>query len=98
MVAYMVVACKIKDRDKFIAGYGKAVPELVDKFGGEYVFVAPGATMLEGHLLAGYTSLAISKWPSREVALSFWNSDNYTEVKKLREGLADAEVLLIEVP
>lgn len=97
MPAYMIIACKIHDREKFIGGYGKEVPKLVEKYGGEYVFVAPGATLLEGNL-DGYTSMAVSKWPSRDAALKFWNSNDYAEVKKLRDGLADAEVLLVEVP
>lgn len=97
MSAFMVIACKIHDREKFIAGYGQAVPKLVEKYGGEYVIVAPGATLLEG-TLEGYSSIAISKWPSREAALQFWNSDEYADVKKLRAGLADVEVLLVELP
>ncbi len=97
MSAFMVIACKIHDREKFIAGYGQAVPKLVEKYGGEYVIVAPGATLLEG-TLEGYSSIAISKWPSKEAALQFWNSNDYADVKKLREGLAEAEVLLVEMP
>lgn len=97
MPAFMVIACKIHDREKFIAGYGQAVPKLVEKYGGEYVIVAPGATLLEG-TLEGYSSIAISKWPSKEAALQFWNSGDYADVKKLREGLAEAEVLLVEMP
>lgn len=97
MPAYMIIACKIHDREKFISGYGTAVPKLVAQFGGEYLFVAPGAMLLEGNL-EGYTSMAVSKWPSLDAATCFWNSDEYAEVKKLREGLAEAEVLLVEVP
>ena len=97
MTAYMIIACKMHDRDEFIRGYGKAVPKLVAEYGGEYVIVAPGATLLEGKL-EGYSSVALSKWPSRDAALSFWNSQDYAEVKKLREGLAEVEVLLVEAP
>jgi len=93
----MIIAVKMHDREKFIAGYGKAVPALVDKFGGEYVVVAPGATLLEG-TLEGYTSIAVSKWPDRDAAMAFWQSEDYAEVKKLRDGLADAEVLLVDAP
>ncbi len=97
MSTYMIIACRIHDRDKFIAGYGKEAARLVSEFGGEYLFVAPGATLLEG-TLEGYTSMAVSVWPSREAAMAFWNSDDYAEVKKLRDGIADVEVLLIDVP
>ncbi len=97
MSAYMIILVRMHDREKFIAGYGQEVPRLVKQFGGEYIIVAPGATLLEGTLV-GYTSVAISKWPSRQAATDFWNSDDYAEVKKLREGLADAEVLLVDTP
>ncbi len=97
MTAFMVIACKIHDRDKFVSGYGQTVPKIVEQYGGEYIIVAPGATLLEGNL-EGYSSIAISKWPTKEAALKFWNSDDYAEVKKLREGLADAEVLVVEMP
>lgn len=97
MAAFMMIACKIHEREKFISGYGQTVPKLVDKFGGEYIVVAPGAELLEGNL-EGYTSVAISKWPSKTAAMAFWNSDEYADAKKLRDGLADAEVLLVEVP
>jgi uncharacterized protein (DUF1330 family) len=91
----MIIAAKIHDRDKFRAGYGAAAAELCAKHGGEYLLVAPGATLLEGSL-EGYTSVAISKWPDRQTALGFWESDEYAEIKKLREGLADVEVLLVD--
>ena len=97
MAAYMMIACKIHDRDAFLAGYSKAVAPLVAKMGGEYLIVAPGAELLEG-TLEGYTSVAISKWPSKDAAKAFWNSPEYAEAKKLREGIADCEVILSEAP
>jgi len=93
----MIIACKIHEREKFIAGYGKAVAELVGKYDAEYIVLAPGAELLEG-TLEGFSSLAVSKWPSMQAAKDFWYSEEYTEVKKLREGLADCEVLLVEAP
>lgn len=99
MSAYMIIAVKIKegDREKFITGYGAAVPALVKKYGGEYVLVAPGAELLEG-TLQGYTSMAVSKWPSKKDALKFWNSEDYAEIKKLRAGLGECEVFVVEAP
>ena len=97
MPAYMMIAAKIKDREAFKAGYGQAAAKLVGQFGGEYVVVAPGAELLEGSL-EGYSSVAISKWPDKATALAFWNSPEYAEAKKLREGAADVEVILVEAP
>ncbi|MEM9500485.1 MAG: DUF1330 domain-containing protein [Pseudomonadota bacterium] len=97
MPAYMIVTAAIHDRDKFVSGYGVAAAELIAKFGGEYLLRGPGAECLEGDFGDG-ASMVISKWPDREAIKTFWNSPEYAEVKKLREGLADVQVLLIEGP
>jgi uncharacterized protein (DUF1330 family) len=38
----------------------------------------------------------ISDWPDKATAQAFWDSPEYQQVKKLREGIADCQVLLIE--
>ena len=97
MAAYMIVFVTISDREKFISGYGRAAGELVEKFGGRYLVRAPDAEILEGDLDPG-SSVVISEWPDKGAALEFWNSDEYQAVKKLREGIADARVAIIEAP
>lgn len=95
MPAYMIVAAKVHDREKFIAGYGATAGALVEKFGGKYVLRGPGAEMLEGNFGDG-ASMVISEWPDKATAKRFWNSPEYAEAKKLRQGIADCQVLLIE--
>lgn len=95
MPAYMIVTAKIADRDAFIAGYGKAAAALVTRFGGRYVLRAPGAELLEGTFGDG-ASMVISEWPDKQAARAFWNSPEYAEAKRLREGAAECQVLLIE--
>ncbi|QLC26999.1 DUF1330 domain-containing protein [Parasphingopyxis algicola] len=95
MPAYMIVTAKIADRDAFIQGYGMAAAKLVEQFGGRYVLRAPGAELLEGDFGDG-ASMVISEWPDKAAAKAFWNSPEYREVKKLREGCAECQVLLIE--
>ena len=56
---------------------------------------APGAMALEG-IEDENNSVVISEWSSKEAAENFWNSNEYQEVKKLREGIADCYVLVIE--
>ncbi len=97
MPAYMIVTAAIHDRDAFIAGYGAAAAALIPKFGGEYLLRGPGAECLEGSFGEG-ASMVISKWPDRAAVRAFWNSPEYSEAKKLREGLADVQVLLIDGP
>ena len=97
MPAYMIVTAKISDRDRFINDYGIAAGKLVASMGGKYILRAPGAELLEGEFGDG-ASMVISEWPDKAAAQKFWNSPEYQEVKKLREGLADCQVLLIEAP
>ena len=54
-----------------------------------------GSELLEGDMDQG-ASVVISEWPDKAAALRFWNSDEYAEVKRLREGIADARVVVIE--
>lgn len=96
MAAYLVITAQIHDRDRFIGAYGAAAAKLTAQFGGEYLVRAPGLEVLEGVHPGG--SLVVSKWPDKAAALAFWNSPEYQEVKKLREGIADCQVLLVEDP
>ena len=95
MKAYMIVRCVIHDREKFISGYGTEASKLLEKYGGKYLIRAPGAMPLEG-IDEDNNSVVISEWPSKERALEFWNSDEYQEIKKLREDIAECKVLVIE--
>ncbi|MEZ5487501.1 MAG: DUF1330 domain-containing protein [Steroidobacteraceae bacterium] len=36
------------------------------------------------------------EWPDRETVLEFWNSAEYAEVRKLREGIADCRVVVVD--
>ncbi len=101
MPAYMIVTAKIADREKFIAGYGAAAAKLVEQFGGKYVLRAPGAELLEGTdrgVDFDGASMVISEWPDKAAVHRFWNSPEYREVKRLRDGIADCQVLVIEAP
>lgn len=95
MPAYMIITAKISDRDAFIAGYAPAAAKLVAQFGGKYVLRSPGAMLLEGDFGDG-ASMVISEWPDKAAALAFWNSTEYAAAKKLRDGVAEVQVLLVE--
>lgn len=98
MPAYVIVSAVVPDREAFLAsGYPGAAAELIERFGGRYLLRGPGAEALEGDFGDG-ASIVISEWPDRDAARRFWNSPEYTEVKKLRENLCECQVLLIEAP
>jgi uncharacterized protein (DUF1330 family) len=95
MPAYMIITADISDRSKFIAGYGRAAADLVTHFGGKYVLRAPGAELIEGDFGKG-ASIVISEWADKEAAMRFWNSPEYAHIKKMRDGLANCQILLVE--
>ena len=94
MTAYLVITAHITDRAAFMAGYGPKAAALIERFGGTYVVRAPGAVQLEGEGWDG-ASVVVSAWPDRAAAQAFWTSEEYAEVRKLREGIAEVSVLLV---
>jgi len=94
---YMIVLAAFTDRDRFLADYQPAVAPLIEAFGGRYIMVGRGLEALEGAFPSGGSSV-ISVWPDRAAALKFWRSPEYAEVKKLREGTGEFQVVLIEAP
>jgi uncharacterized protein (DUF1330 family) len=92
---YMIVIAELTDRARFLAEYASVVPALVEKFGGRYIIRGGGGEFLEGGWCDRASAL-VSEWPSKDAALRFWNSPEYTEAKRLREGTGRFQVLLIE--
>jgi len=95
MPAYMIISARIHDRDAFIAGYGKAAAELVARHGGQYVFRGRNAQLLEGDFGDG-AAILVSRWPDMETLRRFWDSPDYADVKRLRDGMADVQVIAVE--
>jgi len=93
MRAYLIVEAVITDRGKF-AAYAQAVPELVARFGGEYVVLGGEQEALEGDW--GDARLVVHRWPDMAAARRFWRSPEYAEARKLREGAGEFRVLLVE--
>lgn len=95
MRCYMIITCVIHDRAAFMAGYAPAAADLVSRFGGRYVMRAPGGAWLEGGF-GEAPSVVMSEWPDRAAAMAFWTSPDYAAVKTLRNGIADAQVLVVD--
>lgn len=94
MSAYMIITAELTDPEGFQA-YGKASAALIPKFGGQYKVIRPQENILLEGEWPEEKKIVVSKWPSVEAALTFWNSPEYAEVKKLREGKAHVQVRLV---
>jgi uncharacterized protein (DUF1330 family) len=94
----MLVYGEIKDRKAFGA-YVRAIAEsgLYPKNGGYYEAMSPALDVFEGSPPPG-RGVIIARFPCLEAARSFWHSEEYREIVKLREGIAEFEVLVLPVP
>ena len=95
MKCYMVVFGVFTDFERFMRGYQQVVGPMVERFGGRYVLVGQNVQVLEGVWPEGGGAV-ISEWPDRAAALRFWNSAEYAEARKLREGTGQFQVLLLD--
>jgi uncharacterized protein (DUF1330 family) len=94
----MLVYGEIKDRKAFGA-YARALAQsgLYPKNGGYYEAMSPALEVFEGSPPPG-RGVIIARFPCLEAAQRFWRSDEYAEIRKLRAGIADFEVLVLPVP
>ncbi len=93
MSAYLFVNVIIHDPVKF-REYGVTNAALVARMGGKYLVLGSPGEVLEGEAIVG--KKVISEWPSREAALAYWHSAEYAEIRKLRDGISDAQVMILD--
>jgi uncharacterized protein (DUF1330 family) len=92
MVAYLIVYDTITDENQF-RKYAEAVEPLIQKLGG--TMAAGGSPdVLEGTF--SWDRAVVFEWDSRQAALDFWHSPEYGQIKKLREGIAEFQAIVIE--
>lgn len=91
----MLVYGNISDRDKLVT-YARALAEsgLYAKHGGYYEATTPQLDVFEGEPPDG-RGVIIARFPCLAAAQAFWNSPEYTAIRKLREGIAEFEVLVL---
>jgi uncharacterized protein (DUF1330 family) len=94
----MLVYGEIRDRKAFGA-YVRAIAEagLYAKTGGYYEAMSPALEVFEG-APPPERGVVIARFPCLEAARQFWHSPEYAEIRKLREGIAEFEVLVLPVP
>ena len=94
MGAFMFIQADVTDPDQFME-YAKLAPALIARHGGRYRCMRGAVEQLEGK--SDNRKIVVSEWPSMEAAKSFWDSDDYQALKKVREGAADIDVYLCEI-
>ncbi len=77
-----------------LAEYFAETPKSIAEFGGEFVVRGGRSQLLEGQ--DRFSPCMILKFPDYDTALNWYNSEQYTRLKKLRQGHGDVDVLLTE--
>lgn len=89
--AYFVVYLNVTDPDRF-KEYFQSVMPVIERRGGR--LIAQGTPeIIEGTLLS--KQAVVFEWPSRQDLLEYWHSNEYAEIKKLREGAAEFQAVVI---
>lgn len=74
--------------------YAKLSPGIIQKFGGRFLARAGRTVTLEG--TPARSRVVIVEYPSFDRAEAFFTSPEYQQAKKLREGAANAQFILVE--
>ncbi len=93
MPAYLIIDAHVTDPQGF-ATYVRATPDVVARYGGQYLVMGGQQSSLEGEHAPFRT--VISSWPDRAAALAFWHSTEYAAIKPLRAGTGTFRVLLAD--
>ena len=85
MAALLIVQASVLEREGY-KRYQAAVQPLVAAFGGKLKGSGVGLEVLEGS--HDGRRLVVFEFPSMDAIRSFWNSSEYSAVRKLRQGAA----------
>jgi len=93
MKYYSVAELDVIDRG-WVSDYVKNVTKLVEASGGRYLARTSNVEKIEGEREAPQIFLII-EWPSREVAMAFYESDEYRPYRQSRIDGAKNEFALV---
>ena len=93
MPAYVIADVDIDDPDTY-KEYTAGVPASLAPYGGRFVVRGGAYEVLEGAWEPG--RVVVIEFPDRDAALGWWNSDDYTELVKIRRSASTARILVVD--
>jgi uncharacterized protein (DUF1330 family) len=91
--AYIVVQIDVTNAQQY-GEYMKASPDAIAKYGGRFIARGGRTMTLEGP--PARSRVVVIEFPSFERAQEFYKSPEYQAARKLREGAASAQFVLVE--
>ena len=90
---YLLVQADVSNPQQY-QEYAKLSPGIIAKYGGRYLARAGRTLTLEGP--QAKARVVVVEFPSVERAQEFYNSPEYVAVRKIREGAATAQFVVVE--
>lgn len=89
---YWIARVTVTDPGRYGA-YAQALPAVVERFGGRFLVAGGQAEAVEGEARPRNVVVAFDSYAT---ARACWQSPDYAEVARLREGAATVDVVIVE--
>lgn len=93
MPAYMLIRVNVDDPTQLKA-YQAATPPIVEKYRGKFIVRGGASVTLEGP--AESRRLVVIEFPALSDVEAFYHSREYSEARKLREGIGSFEFVAVD--
>jgi uncharacterized protein (DUF1330 family) len=93
MAAYLIVDISVRDEQTY-AGYRARVSDQIRQYGGEYLVRGGRVEQLEGDWKP--KRMVVVRFESIAAAQKWWDSDDYAELKAIRQASTDTNMIVVE--
>jgi uncharacterized protein (DUF1330 family) len=93
MAAYVIYQGEVTDPERYERYKTKAAESIIAA-GGRYLVRGGEIDVLEGEPPAGRT--VVLEFPTRQAALDWYRSEEYTSIRMLRDGAAQARLYVVD--
>jgi uncharacterized protein (DUF1330 family) len=93
MSAYVIFEVDVKDAAQY-ERYRAAAPATLEEFGGRYIARGGRTECLEGEWQP--RRMVLLEFPSYDAARRWYDSPQYEDAKTIREGAAEAKIVLVD--
>lgn len=94
MTAFVIGRMQIHSRD-WMAEYFEKIPSVVDNHGGHFIVRGGNPERLEGSAQLPDAAFIIA-FPDRAHAKTFWDSDDFQKLAKLRRSGSTLDAILVD--
>ena len=93
MSAYIIVQINITNKEHY-KKYLEKVTKIAKKYGGEYIIRGGNCRTLLGEWK--YERTVVIKFSSYNIAMKWYNSEEYAPVRKIREDNSNGNIVIID--